>query len=110
MLELSEARLKGDDKTRICAQKKVDCFTSQLNDSNPILTQISDAMTTEGFCKEQMESGLSRGDAEAAASWKTKMEEANESKGDGNRKLMECSARYQEMMRKLREDALTSST
>ena len=106
MLEVSEAKLNGDEKTRIHAQKKVDCFTSQLNDSNPILTQISDAMTMEGICKEQMESELACGNTEAATSWKNKMEEAGESKIAGNRRLMECSARYQEVMRKLREESL----
>lgn len=109
MLEVAEAKLHGDNHALILAQKKVDCFTHQLNDSNPILTQISDAMTMEGFCKEQMALGLSHGDAEAAASWKLKMEEASESKADGNLKLMECSARYQAMMRKLREEAATST-
>lgn len=109
MLEVSETRLKGDEEARILAQKKVDCFTSQLNDSNPILTQISDAMTLEGYCKAQMESELARGCTESAVSWKAKREEANESKMDGNKKLMECSARYNEMMRKLREESLANT-
>ena len=106
MYEVSEAKLSGNESARIHAQKKVDCFTSQLNDSNPILTQISDAMTLEGYCKEQMELELSLGNSKAAASWKSKMQDAGESKITGNRKLMECSARYQEMMRKLREESL----
>lgn len=108
MLEVSEAKLRGDEHMRILAQKKVDCFTNQLNDSNPILTQISDAMTLEGFCKEQMESALIHGDEETALTWKKKMEEASETKADGNRKLMDCSARYQALMRQIREDAKAS--
>jgi hypothetical protein len=76
-----------------------------LNDSNPILTEISDAMTMEGFCKHQMESTESRGDVEAAAAWKDKMEAASERKQAGNSKLMECSARYNQLMRSIRETA-----
>ena len=87
------------------SQKKVDSFTCQLNDSNPILTQISDAMTLECYSKVQMESELARGDKDAAASWKVKMNEASESKSAGNKKLMECSARYNNIMRKLREES-----
>jgi hypothetical protein len=76
-----------------------------LNDSNPILTEISDAMTMEGFCKQQMESTESRGDVEDAAAWKFKMEAASERKQAGNSKLMECSARYNQLMRSIREAA-----
>lgn len=104
MLEVSEAKARGDQQALYHAQRKVDCFTNQLNDSNPILTQISDAMTMEGYCKEQMALGLAKGDAEASNSWQLKMEEAASQKAEGNRQLMACSARYQDMMRKLREE------
>eukprot|EP00980_Cylindrotheca_fusiformis_P002135 scaffold481_cov208-Cylindrotheca_fusiformis.AAC.1 len=110
MLDVADANLRGDDQARIVAQKQVDCFTSQLNDSNPILTKISDAMTLEGFCKDQLAAAIAHGDTEAAASWQLKLEEASQNKADGNRKLMECSARYQDMMRKLREEAQTSAS
>lgn len=104
MMEVSEAKAKGDHAAQHHAQQKVDCFTNQLNDSNPILTKISDAMTLEGYCKEQMEMELAKGDMESANAWKLKMEEAAAEKTEGNKLLMACSARYQEMMRKLREE------
>ena len=52
MREVSEAKSCGDERRRSYAQQMVDCFTSQLNDSNPILTEISDAMTADGEYKE----------------------------------------------------------
>ncbi|CAJ1902481.1 unnamed protein product [Cylindrotheca closterium] len=110
MLEVSDAKARGDQKAQDHAQQKVDCFTNQLNDSNPILTQISDAMTMEGYCKEQMAMGLAKGDKEASNSWKVKMEEAASEKAKGNKLLMECSARYQDLMRKLREEEVTMAS
>lgn len=103
MLDASQALLSGDEAARKYAQKRVDCFTSQLNESNPILTQISDAMTLEGHFKEQMEQALEQGDMESADEFRSKMEEAGLSKADGNRKLMECSSKYEKQMRVLRE-------
>lgn len=105
MLEASEAKCRGDEKRYTYAQKRIDCFTRQLNDSNPILTEISDAMTKEGVCKEQMELSECHGDSEAAALWKKKMEAAGERKQAGNAELMECSARFETLMRSLREAA-----
>jgi hypothetical protein len=107
MLEASEAKCRGDEKRYTYAQKRIDCFTRQLNDSNPILTEISDAMTKEGVYKQQMELAESHGDSEAAAaaSWKKKMEAAGKRKQAGNAKLMECSARFETLMRSLREAA-----
>lgn len=105
MLEVSEANRCGDEQRSIYAQNRIDCFTSQLNDSNPILTEISDAMTMEGSCKLEMELAMSDGDTEGAAVWKEKMEAASERKQVGNSKLMECSARYNQLMRSLRKAA-----
>jgi hypothetical protein len=103
MLEAAEAKLAGDERLREYAQKRVDCFTSQLSDSNPILTEISDAMTLEGHCKEQMELAEERDDIESMNMWKTKKEAAGERKSAGNDRLMECSTRYKTMMRSIRE-------
>ena len=109
-MEVSEAKDRGDQKTQHHAQRKVDCFTNQLNDSNPILTQISDAMTLEGYCQEQMAIALAKGDKETSNSWKVRMQEAASQKAKGNKQLMECSARYQDKMRKLREDEVTMTS
>lgn len=103
MMELSDAKCRGDENGRIKAQKQVDGFTNQLNDSNPILSKISDAMTTEGVCKEQMEVAQSQGDNETYLLWQAKRETANKSKTEGNVELMECSAHYKKLLRSIRE-------
>ena len=59
----------------------VEAFTSQLEESNPVLTAISDAMTAEG-------EALELGDQAAAARW------AKE-KGQGQEKLQEISGASQ---------------
>jgi 4-hydroxyphenylpyruvate dioxygenase-like putative hemolysin len=48
MNDLADAKTKGDAASASMAQHRVSLFTDQLNESNPILTQISDAMTKEG--------------------------------------------------------------
>ena len=103
MREAAEAKLSGDETKKALAQRQVDCFTSQLNDSNPILTEISNAMTDEGRFLQKMEAALQLGDETAAASWKEKMEDASERKQQGNAKLMTCSAKYEAIMRTIRE-------
>lgn len=105
MLEASEAKRRGDEKSRNRAQKRVDCFTSQLNESNPILTEISNAMTSEGLCRDKYEASKALGHNEAALDWKTQMEAASQRKQEGNQRLMDCSARYEQLMRSIREAA-----
>jgi hypothetical protein len=104
MLEVSNAKAAGDEKRRLQAQKRVDCFTDQLNESNPILTQISDAMTEEGNCIMYMKTAEAKGDDDAVEYWKKKKLAAEQSKVEGNEKLMECSHRYDQMMKALREE------
>ena len=103
MLEVSEAKRCGDEKRRSRAQRRVDCFTNQLNESNPILTEISNAMTEEGVYKDKYEAATEVGDDEAALSWKKNMEVARKTKEEWNQKLMDCSARYEQLMRSIRE-------
>ena len=105
MLEASEAKRCGDEQTRSRAQKQVDCFTSQLNESNPILTEISNAMTEEGLCRDKYETLIALGDNTAALGWKTKMKAASQRKQEWNQRLMDGSARYEQLMRSLREAA-----
>ncbi|CAE7242014.1 unnamed protein product [Symbiodinium microadriaticum] len=69
----------------------VDAFTSQLDESNPVLTAISDAMTAEG-------EALEAGNGPEAAKWA-------EEKARGQQKLQEISKKYKEHMRSLRERA-----
>ena len=103
MLEASDAKRCGDEKRRSRAQERVECFTSQLNESNPILTEISNAMTEEGLYKDKHEAAKAEGDDDMAKAWKNKMEAACRKKQDWNKKLMDCSARYEQLMRAIRE-------
>jgi hypothetical protein len=105
MLEVATATRKGNDKDRITSQKKVECFTDQLNEANPILTQISDAMTDEGHCLVQLNLAETNGDYDAAMGWKEMMEAAQLRKLTASDLLMECSHRYHDRMRVLREEA-----
>jgi hypothetical protein len=104
MREVSETTVAGDEKRRILAQNMVDCFTNQLNESNPILTDISNAMTEEGICLTHLKAAQSMGDASSIDLWQAKMSVATRKKIDGNERLMECSYRYKQMMRALREE------
>mmetsp|Transcript_71826 Transcript_71826/g.201582 ORF Transcript_71826/g.201582 Transcript_71826/m.201582 type:complete len:107 (+) Transcript_71826:421-741(+) len=103
MREAAEAKHRGDDSKSALAQKQVDCFTSQLNDSNPILTEISDAMTDEGRCVSEIEAAILRGEEQEALAWTQRMDAARQRKQEGNEKLMACSAQYEAMMRSIRE-------
>merc|ERR1712203_620458 len=87
----AEADAKGDISTSELHDKMVDAFTSQLDESNPILTDISDAMTMEG-------AALDRGDDEDAKKW------ADE-KAKGNNLLQEVSSKYKNLMKEAREAA-----
>jgi len=71
--------------------RMVDAFTAQLDESNPVLTAISDAMTAEG-------EALERGDAGAARV-------AAEAKAQGQRDLMTISSKYKGIMRDFRASA-----
>ena len=100
MMEVAEAKAAGDNDRCAYAQAMVDCFTDQLNESNPILTAISDAMTEEGHCRDKMESASTEEDAQL---WRERMEEAAAAKQAGNEKLMECSSKYKNLMKAIRE-------
>lgn len=108
--DVAEARLSGNEKLLEYAEKRVQCFTNQLEDSNPILTEISDAMTDEGICLKEMEAAILRGSEKDVISWKQKMEAAGRKKQCGNTKLMECSARYAGLMKAIREATEASSS
>ena len=100
MQEAQSARENNDTLRLEYAEKKVDIFTRQLNESNPILTEISDAMTLEGYCRDQMSSC---GDKAMRASWEDRMLEAARRKNQGNEQLLKCSDRFNRLMRQARE-------
>lgn len=103
MLEVVEAKKAGDEDRHAYAQAMVDCFTCQLNESNPILTEISDAMTEEGHYRDKMMLISAEGKSDEADVWRLKMEAASRAKQIGNDKLMECSTKYKDLMRAIRE-------
>jgi len=80
----------GDERGVIFGQRMVDAFTEQLNESNPILTRITDAMTAEG-------DALARGDSTEEAKW-------SREKDMGQKELMELSVRYKDLTRSIREE------
>ena len=108
--DVAAAKLSGDQKLLEYAEKRVQCFTNQLEDSNPILTEIADAMTDEGRFLKRMEAAILRGDEQEGLFWKTKREEASQKKRSGNARLMECSARYARLMKAMREATASSRT
>lgn len=91
----SDAERRGDAKMVELEGKRVDAFTAQLDESNPILTTISDAMTAEGAARQS-------GDTKAERHW------ANE-KVKGNEALQEVSSKYKEILKKLREEATAAT-
>lgn len=104
MQDVTDAKNFGDTEREAYAQQMVDYFTEQLTESNPILTDISEAMTEEGHCQDKMVACIAKKQLEEAEKWKTKMLMAAEEKREGNARLMECSARYNSLMKSLRED------
>jgi hypothetical protein len=109
MRDISDAKAEGDDKRHMYAMKMVEYFTEQLNESNPILTEISNAMTEEGNCKDEMAACIAKKESKEADLWKTKMIAAAARKQEGNQKLMECSARYNSLMKSIRESRQTAT-
>lgn len=107
--EVVNAKLSGDEIRLKYAEMRVKCFTDQLNDSNPILTEISDAMTEEGECRLEMEAAIRHGDDDKALMWEQRMAVARQKKEIGNRKLMDCSAKYSGLMKGIREATESSN-
>lgn len=104
-LEVADAKRTGNEKLQTYAEKRVKYFTNQLNDSNPILTEISDAMTEEGECAMEIDIAMRSGKKEKALLWKQRLAEATQRKEAGNKKLMECNAKYARLMKNLRQNA-----
>ncbi|GAB5354089.1 hypothetical protein AAMO2058_000089600 [Amorphochlora amoebiformis] len=97
-----EASLKENDEKRAqISQKRVNLLTAQLNESNPILTAISDSMTAES-------------DAELAAArpggekdkeeWLGEAERWRKKKLEGNKLLQKVSEKYKALMAEVRKE------
>lgn len=103
MQEVTDSIEEGDIERQKYAQSMVDCFTMQLNESNPILTTISDAMTEEGEYKDKMNKCIENNQIEEASILENKMKTSADKKLQGNEALMECSTRYKNQMKTIRE-------
>jgi hypothetical protein len=103
MLEAAAAKDVGDQVQYNFFKHKVQIFTDQLNESNPILTEISDAMTREGIARDKIDALMADGKYEEAQEWKVVMEKEGSLKASANQKLMECNLKYQRLMKDLRE-------
>lgn len=105
MQEVTEAMEAGDLERQNYAEQMVESFTRQLNEANPILTAISDAMTDEGRYNDAMEKAVAaEASEEELVALQAKFDEASNKKQAGNEALMECSARYNALMKSLREE------
>lgn len=103
-LDASNAKDSGDDAGHDFAQRKVELFTEQLNESNPLLTEISAAMTREGIARDRIAAAAFEEEKkEGCEKWKLTMENESLAKARANEKLMECNLKYQKLMKELRE-------
>ena len=103
MLAASNAKRDGKMKEYEFAKRKVQLFTDQLNESNPLLTEISDAMTKEGLARDNITLSYKEGRHNDAKAWEQVAEKEATAKSRGNDLLMECNVKYQRLMRELRE-------
>ncbi len=89
----------------------MDLFTKQLNESNPLLTKISNAMTMEGTTGERImacHKGQGGGEEEKKEDGviekrRLVMERESLTKSHASKRLMECNMKYQRLMKELRE-------
>ena len=103
MTDMADMKQKNDAAGAAKAQQRVILLTDQLNESNPILTQISDAMTKEGELRDAAAVAVAAGQSGVAL-----LAEANafqQIKDNGNGLLQTCSAKYVALMKELREKA-----
>jgi len=102
MMDVRDARKVGDTKKMETANLRVKTFTDQLNEANPILTDISDAMTAEGDFKDAADFALKNGDKAKAEELLAKAKVEMEKKLEGNQRLMVCSSKYNTIMKEIR--------
>ena len=104
MLEASSAKVMGDESSYLYAKRRVELFTDQLNESNPLLTEISNCMTLEGQARDRIEMLCEEKDDDYEH-YLADMKTAAEAKERANGKLFQCNMKYQRLMRELRESS-----
>jgi len=90
------AEASGDAKAASLYARMVELFNAQLDESNPVLTAISDAMAAEG-------EALERGDAGAIEKFKA-------GKAEGQATLQEISQKYSDLMAELRRGSASPTS
>ena len=95
-----QAKVVGDVSKQKLELTRVSYFTSQLNESNPILTKISDAMTEEGRLRDSL---MLTKEGEEKRFILKRIQEAEKCKMEGNDMLMRTSAKYNDLMKALRD-------
>jgi hypothetical protein len=102
MRTVKEAEAKGDTTALEKANKQVEVFTAQLDEANPILTSISDAMTLEG----ELLDAAKKIDDESSEKKKDLIDQAMKQrkiKQEGQELLKATSLKYAAIMKQLRE-------
>jgi len=85
------------------ATRKVELFTKQLDESNPILTAISDAMTAEGDALEELLNiKKSGGQLERILELESIAKDQARLKQQGNAQLQQLSKRYSALMSEIK--------
>mmetsp|Transcript_6671 Transcript_6671/g.8906 ORF Transcript_6671/g.8906 Transcript_6671/m.8906 type:complete len:655 (-) Transcript_6671:258-2222(-) len=100
MKNLSIAKEEKDEKKAAVATQMIEVFTTQLNESNPILTEISDAMTEESDILDELKDCQ---DQEKRVKLETDLAAQVAIKEKGQEKLKETSSRYKAIMKEIRE-------
>jgi len=101
MAQMDSAIKRNDVVGRDIAERRVQILTAQLDESNPILTEISDAMTAESDAMASASLAASPKDKEQLL---RKAQIFREKKLEGNRKLQELSECYKLKMKEVREE------
>jgi hypothetical protein len=97
MHDADKAARDGDKVAEASARRRVELFTNQLDESNPVLTEISDAMTAEGNAREALDKLRDKSSDSARTLQETAAKFAN-LKEAGNAKLQALSDRYAKLM------------
>jgi len=89
-----EKRQKREERAR----QMIDTLTKQLNEANPILTRISDAMTAEAIALEE----LAKPEQESREKWESEVQKNRKEKEEAQAALVVCSKFYADAMQTIR--------
>merc|ERR1719397_1384716 len=101
MNDINRAKAENDSAALAIAKERVRLFESQLTESNPILTAISDAMTSEEDVLEELAKLNKEEDTKLKKELETKIANLREAKKAAQQELVQCSNKYKAKMKKL---------